>query len=115
MKSYFVRLVLGVLAVCFTFSVLLRAQVAGATITGTVTDASGGVIAGAQVSAKNVATDVVTSTKSNSDGLYTVTNLIPGEYQVTVAASGFTTKLTVGAQRVLDVTMAVGQSQGPCK
>ena len=116
MKSHFIRLVLGVLAVCFIFNGPLRAQVAGATITGTVTDATGGVIANAQVSAKNVATDVVTSTKSNSDGLYTVANLIPGDYQVTVAAPGFTTKvlnvtLTVGAQRALDVTMSVGQSQ----
>jgi Carboxypeptidase regulatory-like domain/TonB dependent receptor len=116
MKSHFNRSFLGMLIVSFIFSVPLRAQVAGATITGTVTDVSGGVIANAQVSAKNTATAVVTSTKSNSDGLYTVTNLIPGEYQVTVAASGFTTKalgvtLTVGAQRVLDVTMTVGQSQ----
>ncbi|PYT99120.1 MAG: hypothetical protein DMG38_13170 [Acidobacteria bacterium] len=116
MKSHFIRLVLGVLAVCFIFNGPLRAQVVGATISGTVTDATGGVIANAQVSAKNVATDVVTSTKSNSDGLYTVTNLIPGDYQVTVAAPGFTTKvlnvtLTVGAQRALDVTMSVGQSQ----
>src|SRR5438270_877225 len=92
MKSHFIRLVLGVLAVCFIFNGPLRAQVVGATISGTVTDATGGVIANAQVSAKNVATDVVTSTKSNSDGLYTVANLIPGDYQVTVAAPGFTTK-----------------------
>src|SRR5438067_205053 len=116
MKSHFIRLFLGVLAACFIFDIPLRAQVAGATITGTITDATGGVIASAQVSAKNVSTDIVTSTKSNSDGLYTVTNLIPGDYQVTVAAPGFTTKvlnvtLTVGAQRALDVTMAVGQSQ----
>ena len=116
MKSHFIRLFLGVFVVCFIFKAPVRAQVAGATITGTITDATGGIIANAQVSAKNVATSVVTATKSNSDGLYTVTNLIPGEYQVTVGAPGFTTKvlnitLTVGAQRALDVAMAVGQSQ----
>jgi hypothetical protein len=116
MKSYFARLVLGVLTICMVFSVPLRAQVAGATITGTVTDASGGVIANAQISAKNVATGIVTAGTTNSDGLYTVPNLFPGEYHVTVSASGFTSKvltvtLTVGAQRALDVSLAVGQSQ----
>lgn len=116
MKFHFIRAVLGVFVVCFIFKTPVRAQVAGATITGTITDATGGIIANAQVSAKNVATSVVSTTKSNSDGLYTVTNLIPGEYQVTVGAPGFTTKvlnitLTVGAQRGLDVAMAVGQSQ----
>lgn len=116
MKSYFSWLALGVLAAGLIFHSPARAQVAGATITGTVTDATGGVIAKAQVSAKNVATSVITASTTNSDGLYTVTNLIPGEYQVTVSAQGFNTKvvavtLTVGAQRVLDVSMRVGQSQ----
>ena len=114
--KYSIRLVLGILAFGLIFTPRVYAQVAGATITGTITDASGGVISNAQVSAKNVATAVVTSTKSNSDGLYTVTNLIPGDYQVAVTAPGFTTKvlnitLTVGAERALDVRMAVGQSQ----
>ena len=36
----------------------LTAQVVGATLTGTVTDASGGAIAGAQISCRNLATDV---------------------------------------------------------
>src|SRR5207302_7019564 len=93
MKSHFIRLVLGVLAVCFIFNGPLRAQVVGATISGTVTDATGGVIANAQVSAKKAATDVVTSTKSNTDGLDTVTNPILGDYQLTVSAPGFTTKI----------------------
>ena len=77
MKFHFIRAVLGVFVVCFIFKTPVRAQVAGATITGTITDATGGIIANAQVSAKNVATSVVSTTKSNSDGLYTVTNLIP--------------------------------------
>lgn len=116
MKSNFIRLILGVWVVSLIFGAPLRAQVAGATITGTVTDATGGVIANAQISAKNTATAIVTTSTTNSDGLYSVTNLIPGEYQVTVSAPGFTTKvltitLTVGAQRALDVGMAVGQSR----
>jgi hypothetical protein len=116
MKANMLRVVFSVLSACLVLGAPLHAQVAGATITGTVTDATGGVIANAQISAKNVATGVVTASTSNSDGLYTVPNLFPGEYQVTVSASGFTTKvlavtLTVGAQRALDVSLPVGQSK----
>ena len=116
MKTNILRVIFSVLSACLVFGAPLDAQVAGATISGTVTDASGGVIANARISAKNVATGVITSSTTNSDGLYTATNLIPGEYQVSVSASGFTTKvlavtLTVGAQRVLDVSLAIGRSQ----
>ena len=116
MKANLLRVVFSVLPACLVFGAPLHAQVAGATISGTVTDASGGIIANAQISAKNVATGVLTASTANSDGLYTVTNLIPGEYQVSVSALGFTTKvlavtLTVGAERVIDVSLAVGRSQ----
>src|SRR5438876_10638626 len=110
------KMMLGVLLLGPVFSAPLKAQVAGATVTGTVTDPSGGVIANAQIAAKNGATSLVTTTTSNSDGFYNLPNLLPGDYQFTVTAPGFTTKvlsitLTVGAKRSLDVGMAVGQSQ----
>jgi hypothetical protein len=93
-----------------------RAQVAGATLSGTITDASGAAMANAQVSAKNLATDLATSTTTNSDGFYSIPNLLPGEYQVTVSAQGFGTKqtsltLTVGAKQVLNLPLAIGQTQ----
>jgi hypothetical protein len=111
-----IKWALVVLVLSLVISVPLRAQVAGATLTGTITDVSGGVIANARISVKHAATSVQSSTTSNSDGLYNVPNLLPGEYQVTVSAPGFSTKvititLTVGAQRALDVIMAVGQAQ----
>ena len=116
MKANILLVMFSVLSACLALGAQLHAQVAGATVSGTVTDASGGVIANAQISAKNIATGIITASTTNSDGLYTVTNLIPGEYQVSVSALGFTTKvlavtLTVGAQRVLDVSLAVGRSQ----
>ena len=116
MNPKVIKIILGALILGFVISAPLKAQVSGATVTGTVTDPSGGVIASAQIAAKNVATSVVSSTTTNSDGFYNLPNLLPGEYQVTVTAPGFTTKvvsitLTVGAKRSLDVGMVVGQSK----
>jgi hypothetical protein len=91
------------------------AQVAGATLTGTVKDSSGGVIPNAQVAITDVATAVTRTVSSGGAGLYTAPNLLPGAYEVRVTAMGFSTAvqkgitLTVGAQQELDFTMQVGQ------
>ncbi len=116
MSSKIVKTMLGLLLLGLIISAPLKAQVSGATVTGTVTDPSGGVIANAQIAAKNAATSLVSTTTTNSDGFYNLPNLLPGDYQVTVTAPGFTTKalsitLTVGSKRSLDIGMSVGQSQ----
>jgi len=92
----------------------LLAQVAGGTITGTVTDSSGRVIANAHIAITNVATGVVRATTSNDEGLYTAPNLLPGTYDVKFTAQGFKSELrkeielTVGATLTLDLTMQIG-------
>jgi outer membrane receptor protein involved in Fe transport len=92
-----------------------NAQVAGAMLTGTVTDSSRAVIPKAQVTITDVATGVARRITADSAGLYSAPNLLPGTYQVSVTAPGFATEvengitLSVGAQQVLDVTMRVGQ------
>jgi hypothetical protein len=84
--------------VALCFALLLAAavsalgQVAGTgSIQGTVTDPSGAAIAGASVTARNVATGVETARKSTEAGLFVLPLLIPGEYTVTVKATGFET------------------------
>jgi hypothetical protein len=92
---------------------LLSAQVAGGTITGTVTDASGSLIPEAQVSITNQATGVTRKVTTNAEGFYTAPNLLPGEYQVKASAAGFGPRgtnvtLTVGDEINLPLTLNVG-------
>ena len=91
------------------------AQLAGASLSGLVLDASGAVIANAMVTIKNVSNGDVRYVASNSDGLYSAPNLLPGNYDVTVSASGFATTvqkgvtLTVGATLSLNLSLKVGE------
>jgi hypothetical protein len=101
--------------VTISFAGHAHAQVVGATLSGTVKDASGSAIPMAQVSAKNVATSTIREIATDTAGFYSVPNLLPGTYEITFSAPGFETgissgvTLTVGAQQVLNVTLRVGQ------
>jgi len=108
-KVLVLSLVLGLL-----FSVPLRAQVVGATVSGTITDPRGGAIPGAKVTAKNLANGVSTSTTTNALGAFSIANLNPAEYEVSSSAAGFSTAvtkvtLTVGAKQEVNLALKVGQ------
>ncbi|HEY2014491.1 MAG TPA: carboxypeptidase-like regulatory domain-containing protein, partial [Bryobacteraceae bacterium] len=97
-------------AYCFT---LLLAAVpafgqAGGTgsIQGTVTDPSGAVVAGATVTATNVATGVRTERKTTDAGVYSVSLLPAGGYTVTFGAAGF--QSLTQAKVVVDALATVG-------
>jgi Carboxypeptidase regulatory-like domain/TonB dependent receptor-like, beta-barrel/TonB-dependent Receptor Plug Domain len=118
-RSFRESIGIGAFALLFSsislfFAVPVRAQVAGASLSGTVMDMSGAVIPGATVSITNTATGGSRDVPTDKDGFYTAPNLIPGPYQISVSATGFATAvqsgvvLTVGAQQVLNVTMQVG-------
>src|ERR1700687_5316460 len=72
------------------------AQVSGATLTGTVKDASGAVIPNAQVSITAVATGAIRTVSTGGAGLYTAPNLLPGNYEVRATAQGFSSQLQKG-------------------
>ena len=105
-----------VLAIIILPVVRAHAQVTGATLSGTVTDASGAVIPGVLVSIKNRATGVTRDVMADEMGFYTAPNLLAGNYDVTVSNPGFTTvvqsniALAVGAQQRLNISMTVGQT-----
>ena len=98
------------------FYTQVSAQAVGATLSGTVTDQSGGVVPNANVAVLNTATGDTRAVSTNADGIYSAPNLIPGSYSVTVTASGFQKvvqtglTLTVGSSQTLNLTMQVGQS-----
>jgi hypothetical protein len=101
------------LTVCLSMPAF--AQVAGATLSGLVMDTSGATIANAAVSVTNVGTGVERDVTTNEGGFFSVPNLLPGSYQITVAAQGFTKTvqkgitLTVGAEQALNVTLKPGE------
>jgi hypothetical protein len=101
---------------CVAAVVSLHAQAVTGNISGTVTDASGAVIAGAQVVVTNTATGVSTNLTSNDQGLYNAPDLVVGPYQVSASKSGFQTtvtkniNLTVGKQWVANLVLQVGQA-----
>ncbi len=81
------------LNVMFVFAVVipsaLRAQITAGSINGEVRDPSQGVIPGAVVTAKNVDTSATRTEETSQDGRYTFSQLIPGNYVVTVSKTGF--------------------------
>ena len=75
-------------------AIRLHAQVPGSELSGTVTDPASKAVSGARISAKNTATGQTTETETDSAGRYEGLNLPPGDYEVSVAAPGFTTTIT---------------------
>src|SRR5882724_7968468 len=90
-----------------------EAQVS-ASISGLVTDPSGGVVAGAQVSIKNAETGWIRQTVTDVAGRYLVLGLPVGRYAVTVKAQGFRgpmsrseIQLTVGQEAKVDFGLTI--------
>jgi len=116
MKAKAARVVFGmgiVLIVLLNIFLLnpeaLRAQDATAALSGTVTDHTGRVLPDVRVTVKNLATGQSADTQTNSDGIYTVSNLASGDYEVSVlAAEGAITvpaTLTAGASQKVDLVL----------
>ena len=86
-------------------TIVFSQQAANATLTGTITDPHGAVVAGVSVTATQKATGVKRETVSNDDGLYVLSNMAPGDYELRIEAKGFTTKVSK-----TDVSLNVGQT-----
>jgi hypothetical protein len=82
-------------------TVAAQTTISTGSITGTVTDQSGGVVPGAKVTISNEATGAVVNITTTGAGTYNSGALIPGDYTVKVEAKGFQTS-------VVPVTVQVG-------
>jgi len=85
-----------------------------ATLSGVVTDPSGAVVPGAQVTLHSLATGLDRQIVTDSAGLYIAPSLVPGDYQVQVKASGFSQftvkKVTLEVDQRVTVNMALAVS-----
>lgn len=92
----------------------LRGQISTGTIAGTVKDATGAVVVGAKVDARNSETGFVRTTSTDSAGEYVIPNLPAARYSVSVTMNGFKTYTATGlelqvAQRLmLDAHLEIG-------
>ena len=95
-----------------------HAQSVYGTIAGNVTDSSQAAIVNARVVATNPATGFTRETLSNSVGVYSVPDVLPGAYTVEVSAPGFQiykrTGVTVSVQTLtrVDVALSIGATNG---
>jgi hypothetical protein len=108
-----------------SFAIVLLAlvgpvSVLGQTETGQIivkaSDASGAVVSGANITVKSLSTGAERKAKTNEEGLATITNLQPGQYEVTVEGTGFApfkqqAQVTVGAKLSIEALLSA-QAKG---
>lgn len=115
------RSVAALSLVCLLLGALLAPQPASAqvlygSLTGTVTDPTGAILPNATVEALNTGTATAKSMATDDRGAFLFRNLLPGNYTLTITASGFakyvqeSIELKANQERRADVAMALAQS-----
>ena len=103
-----------IIAAAFVTVAAIFSQEFRATVSGTVTDAQGAVIPGAQVEVRNLETNASVSTVSNEAGSYVAPFVPPGRYSVSVSRDGFkravrdNVELRVGDRLRIDFQLEIG-------
>src|SRR5438105_2764854 len=90
MKGYFTR---AAIVLCVFLTTSGVAQVINATLTGTVSDASGALIPGVEITATDADTGIVSKALTNEAGTYRFPSLQPGPYQVSASLPGFQSQI----------------------
>jgi hypothetical protein len=113
MVGFFMGVLTGVVCVALIGPPSFAQTVTGS-ISGTIRDSSGGVIANATITAKNQGTGAERTATTDASGSFHIVSIPAGSYDVTAAATGFQTTvrsgvtLTVGEALRADFTLNVG-------
>lgn len=95
----------------------INAQSETATVLGTVRDANGAGVVGANVTLKNIATSITATTVTSDSGDYQFANVRIGDYQIIVEAAGFNRtiadriNLTVNSRQRADIALQVATAE----
>ena len=106
-----------IIAISCTFSVVLAQSINQTQLRGTITDSSGAIVAGANVTITDVGTNISETTKSNASGAYAFTALRASNYKLLVEAPAFGAiekdgiTLTVNQSSTLNVTLKPASQQ----
>ena len=104
------------LLACLCFAGLSWSQIFTANVTGTATDATGSIIVGAKVRLLNNSTHEERTTSTSDTGRYTIPQLQPGNYELSVTAPGFkkfvtsSIDLTTNQSAEYDAHMEIGEA-----
>ena len=90
---------------CLLFTFAAFAQSDRGTITGIVTDPSSAAVAGAKIEVRNTDNGNKFDATTNTAGIFTVTSVPSGKYNVTISAPGFKTASETGVEVLLDQTV----------
>lgn len=115
-RFHFVRVLLFCLGVVGVF-VPATAQVVGGTLNGVVSDESGAVLPGAQITVRSLETGSTRELITNETGRYAAPSLAIGRYEISANKAGFRSQvktgvnLEVGQSAAVDFTLLLGQEQ----
>ena len=112
-RASWVPLTAAVLFSCSAPYIVAQAQ---SGVTGTITDNSGAIIPGAEVTITENNTQTSQKVVTTSSGTYAATGLLPGRYTITVLAAGFSktikdqVNIEVSTQATIDIVLTAGGS-----
>ena len=100
-------------------AILALGQAIDGNVVGTITDATGAAVVGAEITATNIGTSVSATTKSGGTGEYRFEHLLAGTYRITVKTTGFksvseSVNVELNKTGTRNISLSPGASDGNC-
>ena len=109
------RLTCAVFALVTISQLCAYAQAVNGTVVGTISDASGGLVAGAQVTPTDTGTGTSRTATTDANGYYAFPNSPPGTYQVKVQKEGFSSPQQGGVALLVNSTARIDLTLNPAR